>query len=351
MSKKFYLVLLCLANLVISCGNNNGWENGKTPVFAETQKLEGKQIFKDKPGILYITDIDSVLILSTIRDSLFHIYDKKQNFITRFGKKGRGPNEFITLPFIYDATKSEGNIYGFAYDSRLIQLVKINISASIDSSRLLFEQQYDLPKELRGTFEPFHVNNESIIGIYDDRSAKQIDELRGWYYYDIITESLQTFPFNNLSVEPNEIMPATNINARVSAISPNRDIFVSAMMYYPQFDIINVDSLTKTEIITEDSPPPKTFELENFKKGEITEYYSSLDVTNDHIYLLKSNVLDKNRDNPHQTEIHMFDHNGKPKMKYLVPARYSLKMILVDDLRGILYGIDDAKDAVYKFKL
>jgi hypothetical protein len=115
----------------------------------------------------YIEQIDSLLIVSTAQDPLIKVYDKNYNYLAGFGQTGRGPNEFISPPLVRDLIKEDPSIIIFTYHQNLVKRLGIDLWASMESNQIIIDRNYELPIELRGSFEIFSVNDTTIMGVYD----------------------------------------------------------------------------------------------------------------------------------------------------------------------------------------
>jgi hypothetical protein len=183
-----------------------------------------------------------------------------------------------------------------------------------------------------------------------DRFYNQLDQLRGGFYYYPGSDKVETFPLYNLEIESeesNNVIPAMNLNSRVSAISPDRSKFATVMMHYPGLEIFNVGSKTADRYLLDPKPPSVTFDLVSYNLNEILAYYTFLDATNNYIYLQYSGVND--RSSVHETRIQVMDWNGNPQAQYVIPAKYSLAMFTVDEKNKRFYGVSHINDAIYQF--
>lgn len=161
------------------------------------------------------------------------------------------------------------------------------------------------------------------------------------------TDTFETFPLKNLEIEPYEVMAATNINARMPAISPDRTKAAIVMLNSPKLDIFDVGSDTSKTYLLDSNLPEEPFELESFKKGEVTEYYKYIYATNNYVYLLHSGY--PVNDAAHASTIQVLDWKGNPHKQYLIPAEYNLSMFIVDGNGKQFYGLSYPNDAIYMF--
>lgn len=351
--KKYTLFILC-ALLFSTCTTKKSDFNGQLiDEFPEPIVLEGSHILQDQMGLAYMEHIDSLLILSKLQDPLINVYrDENYNHIADFGRTGRGPNEFTTPPFVRHYLKEGDETNIFAYNQSLLKWLKIDLEASMEANEIILNKAFDFPAELRGAGQIFYVNDTMIMGVYDDHFYKKLDGLRGGFYYYPETGEVETFPLYNLSIEPNEpdnVMPATNFNARTSSISPDRSKFATVMVNFPGLEIFGVGSDSPTRYLLDADPPPATLDLKTYKQGEFIQYYNYIETTNNYIYLLKTGILDKNWDSAYQTRIQVIDWKGNPQAQYIIPDKYSIAMFVVDEKNERFYGISHINDAAYIF--
>lgn len=347
-------ILILLLSLIIfsSCITDQKKFNGQIITeFPTPIELKGDRVFEDELGLISIKVIDSLTVISTMKKDIIKVYDSNQHLISGFGKKGRGPNEFNMSPVIQDGIKTRNFIRIFTLDQQLLTLSSIDIKTSIDSSKVSINKRYELPRELSGTIDIFYVDSTEIIGTYDDRFSKRLNKKRGGFYYHPRTDNFNTFPLFNLTIKPYEVMPATNINARSSDISPNRSKFASVMMHYPGLEIFDLNSDINDNpkrYMLDSDPPSVVYDLNTFKEDGYLAYYLDVEASDNYIYLLYlGNKLD---DRAHQTYIKVLNWKGKPHKQYLIPSKYNLSMISVDEKNQYFYGLSYSNDAIYKFE-
>lgn len=340
----FVVWLLFLSGCVAE--NNNSKENS-VGAFSSVIELEGTRVFEEEYSLFQIAKVDSFIIISTARDTLFHVYDKNQEHFAGLGQKGRGPREFTRVPAIEDVMKENASIKFLVNDEIRKELMSLNLTASLDSNKLIIENRYTLPVELRGAIDFLYLDKNKFVGVYDDRFDKQLDEQRGGFYYNAKTDTFEIFSLQNFKIKPYEMMPATNVNARMPAISPDRSKVAIVTLFSPKMAIFEVGSKTPARYLLDSNLPEGTFELEAFKKGEVIEYYKYIDATNNYIYLLHSG--NKIKDNAGETWIQVLDWKGNPSNQYLIPSEYNLSMFVVDEKNKLFYGLSYPNDAIYKF--
>ncbi|GAA5521088.1 TolB-like 6-bladed beta-propeller domain-containing protein [Aliifodinibius salicampi] len=347
----FFILLLILS--ACSFNEKDKFNGEVVNNFGPAIELEGTRVFENEMGVMYLKRIDSLMVISTMNEPYLQIYDKDQNFIGSLGKEGRGPGEFGQPPMIVDGIQSESGLTIFAYDRPTLTLNSIDLTASIDSNKVIINRKYELPKELTGTGadDIFYVDSTMITGVYDDRFSKQLDEKRGGFYYYPKSGEFETFSLYNLRIEPYEMNPASNLNARITTISPDRNKIASLMVHYPGLEVVHLDSTADpSRYLLADAPPKHTFDLEDFKEDKIMTYYKSIYSTDRHLYLLYAGIQEEDFYNSHETRIQVLDWDANPIREFKIPAKYSLDMVMVDEEDQRFYGWDNTEnDAVYKF--
>lgn len=341
------LLILVLCPFLLFCSKSNPEFTSVIPNFPEHKTLEGTQILKETMGTIYITKIDSLFVLSTIQDTLIHIYDTDENFISSFGKIGRGPNEFSNVPFINFASSKDNFNSIYSLDRQLLKVNVINLNSSIVENKLIMDNEIELPSELVGTQTVFFVDDEKIIGIYDDKFYRALDQRRGGFYYFPYSETFEIIELHNLQIDPYEVMPATNINSRIAVSSPDGSKFAIVLTYSPLLEIFDTGSTTPKRYYLGSTTPQNIFELESFKDEELIEYYTFIDSSDKYIYLLFSG--NHYSETPLENKIQVIDWDGNPIKEYIIPQNYGLNMFKVDEENSTIYGLSYSNDAIYKF--
>jgi len=343
-----YIFLIFAFALLISCRSNekkqeHSFEN------LEPIKLEGTEILENVLGTIYLHPVDSLIIVSTKnKNSLYRVYDRQGNFITSFGKLGQGPDEIpFPPPRLYETFGDEA----FIYISQLLTWVAVDLKVTIETDEIVVDRRYEFPKELSGARDIFKVNDTLITGIYDDHFTKRIDEKRGVFLYYPGTGSYELLPVRNFSIEPYEAMPATNINAKAIAVSPDRTRLAIVSVFNPLLEVVDLENKSVTEyILNEDTFKEDKFDLEKFISREEIQHYGFVDATEKYLYLLYSGYPE-NTATEHEQKIHVLNWNGTPVKQYLIPEEYSLTSFFIDEQNNELIGHSIPDDKAYKFSL
>lgn len=280
---------------------------------------------------------------------MFQVYDMSLNKVSEFGIHGRGPSEFIRTPVIEDIYQDSISTKILVLDEFRKEIISIDLKSSIQKGELITSKKYTIPEQLYGLMDLFYTEDETFVGIYDDRFDKQLDHQGGWFEYVPSSGNFSTYPLRNLTLQPNNDLAETNLNARNPVISKQRDSLAAILIHEPILELIDLNNNHRNVIQTMEFEVPEFYNLDSFNQGELTEYYRSATATDSHIYLLKSEVAMTAMQVP--TTLQKLDWQGNLLVEYRIPAEYDLSMVQVDDASHTLYGLSYSNDAVYKFQL
>jgi len=345
---KYFFFQFLLALIVIGC--SSGKEDVKSDLitgFPEPVTIEGERILENEIGLMYIKKMGSLLILSTQSDTLIKVYDENENFVSGFGRIGRGPNEFITPPFI-----TEGIIEGdkkaiLAYNSQIDRLNVIDLNETIKSNEIVSLKEVEFPSDLMGISNIYYVNEDTLMGMYSDHFYKRLDGKKGGFYYFPKTNSFETFELRNFTIEPFNSMDESNLNARFPILSHNRKKFAFLTRFAPVFETLDVGSKSVNTFFIESYPETYVYDLEAYRNFELTNYYDFAHAAEKYIYLLhrgKPFSLE-----PQESKIQVLDWDRNPIAQYLIPKEYGLSIFAVDEDKELFYGLSYTNDAIYRF--
>lgn len=349
------IVIVCLVVIFFkSCTDNDLIvEDNIYEYFPESIQLEGEKILKSEFGLVSLDYISDNLILSTNRDTIFHIYDLDQNYKSGFGRSGSGPGEFANYAYINDVKNHSYGKSMLVFNMVKMLPVEINLRRSIDENELVLISETEIPNEIRGGHTRlFFANESAFVGVFDSRFSDGEDGKRFGFYYDKSKSDLEKFSLTNVSTSPPELMAEMNANNSVGAVSPNGEKYISAMIFHPLIEIVDIERLEIHEYLT-DELLDEPLEASGFNIGTWHEYHRDLFVTNDEFYLLyhpTSNDSEENNSEYGQ-KILVIDFDGKPVKKYSIHARYDLAQIAVDSEKQKIIGLSWNNDSLYEFNL
>jgi len=243
--------------VMVSCTGEAEEKNiTKVNNFPEAVDLKGYEILSNEFKVATFQIIDSLIVVSTGQDTIFHIYSKNEQHINSFGRKGKGPNEFQRIPFLVNIWKEENIIKSLIYDEVVHRPIKINFSKSLEtgdvSSEVLGFPSF-LTREILIS-QIFYLGKEKYIGLYDDQYHQSLNKMSGGFIYDLVKDNYQLFPMHNLKIEPFEPFPAVNLNNRKLHLAPNRTKLFTAMIHAPIIEKINVHDLKASKYVIGNDP-------------------------------------------------------------------------------------------------
>jgi hypothetical protein len=344
--------------LLISCSEEPSHNFNPTIVteFGSPAELQGVQLFEEVLGKATFTLIDSLILFSTMDEDMFQVYDLKENHISSFGRQGRGPGEYTRQPNFRDANTfiKNGNDHILFYDaSNNMTGVELDVTASMKENEVVIAKEFKLPEIFsHAAISLFHIDNETYLGMYSDQFFQQFDGKEGGWYYSPADTNVTTFPIFNLSMEPFDAIPESNLNIRRIGVSPDRTKFASALLYAPVieiFDMYSTDVRLQIQVTDEPFPPSAPFTPDDFNENNLIEYFRFIYTSNDHIYLLYTGKELSESDKEQFVKI--IDWEGNPVQQYSIPAEYDISWFQVDEENNQLYGLSWSNDAIYRFEL
>lgn len=352
--KKTAIVLTLL--LFLSCSkSDHNFNPTIVTEFGTPMELQGIQLFEDVLAKASFTMIDSLILFSTMGDDIFQVYDLDENHISSFGRQGRGPGEYTQQPFFEDVnsfTKNRHDHILFYDASNNMIGVELDITASIQENEVVITKEFKLPETFSHAYVSlFHIDSETYLGMYGDQYFQQFDGQEGGWYYSPADTSVTTFSMYNLSVEPFDAIPESNLNIRNLSVSPDRSKFATALKYAPIVEIFDMHSTEPLQIQVTDKPfpPAAPFTPDDYYENNLIEYFKFIYTSNEHIYLLYTGKGYSESGN--KQFLKMIDWEGNPVQQYSIPAEYNINWFQVDVENDQLYGLSWNNDALYRFDL
>ncbi len=352
----YRVLYIVFSLLIISCSDeyDDNWnyiDNFPPPVI-----LEGKRIMENEFANIDIYTVQSHIIISTMRDTLFHVYDKNLEYLGSFGNRGRGPYEFPQVALIRDAISYDDTLIVFAIDLASNKKYGIDLLETLVSGEMKVFNEHELHWDLYGAYFFYTIDEEMIVGTYRDQFYQRLDGNYGLFYYNPGNDSVVTVPLHNLDILTNEGLPVNdpsarmNINSHASAISPDRSKIATIMFYTPRLEVFHIGEHSSSQLYLKPENVNEKYDLDTFYRGDITVYYNDIHVTDEYIYFLYSGHKEA-EDEIRSLEkiIQVIDWNGNPHRQYIIPSRYDITVFTVDEDNGHIYGLSHPKDAIYKF--
>ncbi|MDR1594843.1 MAG: TolB-like 6-bladed beta-propeller domain-containing protein [Prevotellaceae bacterium] len=326
--KKWFISIIMLAGLSSCSSNNNDLftENNIIVTHFEKEKqLVARVLIDDVYGYYNIGHIDEYLVLFSVQhERFFYVYSITGDSLGSFGVKGQGPTDLVNNDWC-------GQTYGksmWINDINRARMCAVNVEQSLAQKQCVF----DTAIRTAGFSVNSFVLNDSII---------LSEQMRGDNYYlltiNINTEATKEEKLYNYPTE--HVFGTYNSKWR---IKPDCSKMASAMHSINMINILDVKTKKRKSIITGN----QNINLGNIVNKETAlanrMYYITLDVTDNYIYALY-------RNESFGIEIHVFDWQGTPVYRYIVPE-YTWT-IAVDENNRCIYSWSQELEKVYVYEM
>ena len=326
----YYLLILYLFS---SCNKSPNIYSNNINIFSfhSPITLSYDTIFQMPIGFEDVYIIDSLLLYITNQpNKLFQIYSENKN-LASFGTKGKGPNEFLSISYNGQFSKTGNNIIFWINNIMKKELNAINLSQSIEKNTICISQKIRLPQ----------ISNNSII-LSDSTIFLTIE--------DYNTNTISNIFYNHLTQKQKiqSLYQATKQDLQqtygsIWEYNPYKKCLVTAMPSINQINFLYWENNQKYAL-TSGSLKDNTIESINQRPQNTTPYYYGRATTNSrYIYILHS------ENQKGKKAISVFDwERGLIKTLY---TPESLSGIRVDSKNHYLYGFIYETEKIYKYKL
>jgi hypothetical protein len=348
---KRLIFFICISSLFIACESRKEEKNKNFPKTINLVKYE--TILNDNNSILlgaHIEIIDSLAIIREYEGEYqFTFIDlKKKEVIKKWGQKGRGPNEFISLSHY---SVQDGELH-FG-DPVKKQTVSIAIDSILkkENPKLLFK-----PYPYTRDFRPNHMyklnDKKLVLGSFNKGRIGLLDDQNS------IMGTFGEYPFNN-DPKVNEIRNffKGSLYQGNLVVNPKNNKFCIINFASDAFEIFQYNDEKIEKVFTSDfSNVPLIKEIRKnvyVVNGKSLAGLVDITATEEYIYIsysdktLKENVLNSNESN----EILCFDWEGNKIAKFKTAIPVSRIGASKDYLYGIHYDNDNGKTIFLRYKL
>jgi hypothetical protein len=332
--------------LFSSCGSSSTNKEIKVSSFPVEKELVGKWVSLENSQFPdYIGIVDSFILTKTFQQSdsfLFQLYNKNSHKqYLRFGKAGKGPNEFLN-PKPTGQVETKGNKIGlWVNDLYKQKYMFINLTQTINDKKTIIDKEFITPKEAEIGLDAFILKNNDIAGT----SMSEKGRLFYYNHKDKTTKWVEYFP--KVTYPPVKEEQLHNLYSSTTRISPNQKYIVSALRLFKRIDVFN-DKLDHIFSITfKDSPKEPNFfkDEKNPIPNNLVHYYTDLFLSSKYIYALNSAItqtdLSKENDTRY-SEVQVFTYTGDPIALYKLD--HFIGSFTVDEENGIIWGISMPKE-------
>jgi len=300
--------------------------------------------------------IDSLLIIKNgdmCDDDFFYLYNKNNNnFFSSFGKRGRGPNEFLSVKMGGQYLKNDSTIKIWVHDRRGFKL--ININRSIETKKIFIDDKLlYISRDFHPIIDAFLLPNGDIVG----KSLSQSGRLFYHNTYNDSTRWVEYFP--KVRKLPFDENMKDNLYIGPTRISHDNSRIVSALELFKRIDVFTAKTDHLFSLAFDDSPENPDFFInpDDPIPSNLMHYYYDLFLTEKYIYALNINIsegeLNKGMDSGY-SELHVFSWEGKPITLYRL--NHLIYSITIDEDDGYLYGlllpnVEESNSQLARFKL
>lgn len=313
--------------------------------FPKTDTLTGDTISIDNFGANTIHVIDSFMIFAGGRLDTFYTVCSKYDY-THLGNyipQGRGQSELSGISFpLFNQTDTSGAKI-FLQDRENLTIKTFNITQSVKAGQTIFDNRTIDIKNLPGLKALYPLNDTLLfLHYFNYKNNKECYALLN--ANTLIPLYTDTVYNNSLSSRGNIFLWNT-----FGSINHNKKRYVTAMQFFNQINIYDYNTRKAITIIPYNNQTQLT-EVEETLMPEKMEYYEDLISTDTQIWALYANQNRKDwatKENI-STEIHIFDWEGNPIKKLILPQK--INKIALDEEQNLLYGMTSSEQ-VYKYPI
>jgi len=290
--------------------------------------------------------IDSILIMDNAKEP-FIVFLDTSNYVclSKFGFKGKGPNEFIYLKNNNDIVNNGTNIWVTDPNRRLLFLYNINDLLSNKKIIVPIQKEYLSPLTAIET-SIVNVGDSIVIGGSYSNSG-QI------FIFNKISKTVKWIPYSDVIKHEKPSNELGQLYYGTVRKKPDETKIVCGLKYFKEIIILDTKTKQYTRIKInqpEQHLPKANIDLDYLQS--INCMYYDIYCTNRHIYALFLNVTSKELvDSGFETsEIHVFNYNGKPIAQLFLGK--AINKIAVDENKGVIFGFNKFQNStIYKFNL
>jgi hypothetical protein len=297
--------------------------------FKQEKKLTGTILIENEYGHFNIAHVDKYLILfSVLREHFFYVYNINGDSLGAFGIRGQGPNDLINIQWC-------GQYYGtnmWINDVSNVRLCAVNITQSLVQKKCMFDA---IVKNLNFSVNSFVWNDSLLIS----------EQMRDNFY--LIRTNIYTKRTSEEKLYNYSSQHLFSTYKSIWRMKPDGSKMAAAMQSINMINILDIKNNDRLSLIVN---PPMT-NLENIVDRntglEKRTYYVDMDVTDNYIYTLFMNqAYDESYMIEKEMEIHVFDWQGNPQYKYIIPQY--ITAFAIDESRNCIYGLSlDEKIYMY----
>lgn len=349
MKEGIIFFIFCI--VVVSCKieTNNELINNKTIEicsFPLTKELKGEKIDIEILGLHEITVADTFLIGFDYRgrDNFMHVYSTNTlDYLGSLIKKGRGPNEILTLTYVGQYDIDNLGCHLWISDNAIFnKTYKLNVTKSLKEKSTVFDTCLVFKN---CPFSYRYKLNDSIFAGFVFGNTSNVD----FFHYNI----------NKCKVNSSVKMYKKDFpNAKYADIYKSLSMQISSDNKY---FVVSSSRLNKIHIFPNDfskalslSVSEINYSIKEMLKREYEEQnltYGDIAVSEDYIFViyLNKSLNDLNKEgNSSGKELHVFRWTGEPVMK--INILEDIRKICIDEKHKYVYA-NTVNEEIYRYDL
>lgn len=338
--KKIITIILCTIS-IIACKERTIFTNEPIQIshFPKTITPSAEKIDIEIIGINNLYIVDTILLGFKVKgeDGFFTCYSLPNfKFLGNYISAGRGADEFLTLTYNKQFAIDSSNAKIWISSHLTREVSEINLTSSIKEQKVVFEKRFFLDSITDSYW--FNIN-DSIFATYPST-----DNL----YYTVYNLKQQQL-ITQKNIFTKDIKFDASIYDIIGTISPDKTKMALAMF---NMNHIIIHSTNGDEIIPltiyHTSNTPHEISQQDFMDRKI--FYSDIRTVDKFIFALYINHSTKEiREANKSVEIHVFDWNGEPIYKIIIPNY--IRFFDIDQNNGYIYGLNPYDEEIYKYDI
>lgn len=326
--------------------------------FPRSKSLSGNVINEIREDIypFFMGIKDSILLLCDFKSNPhFYAYEtNKFSPLGEFGRQGKGPSD-IQDPFFSGQIIKENDSYKiWVFQVNLMKLALIDITHALGKSFDKPDMSIILPPEVNTACNILSLDKNTFIGVGIEAEGE-------FFIYNSLTK---IFKWKEFLVDYNtDYMNLLKKSGLLNEyklgtlkVKPDGSLFVKASIFKPIIDVYNINCDLQFSIeIAGSEKPTINSNMRQFDETRML-YYANIYLSNNYIYALNQNcsLEEQNSNNCSNTEIHVFDWNGKAICKFLLNEPISsLGPFVIDEKNKqiILFSPKIESNSYYRFSI
>lgn len=265
--------------------------------------LPGKQLagFNDRLGLIDIDAIGQYMLCREHRTEFFYsLYDSESNLLQQFGRRGRGPGEFLAPEYT--------GVHTAYADSLILHFLDwatgTGYRLKVDKNGIKAEEEFNFSAGTGTSARAvYHRPGIGYFGVSDDMDCKFFCTGEDFGNYRTFSNVLE-FP---------QDLSAHEIAQSDCCVSQDLTRIAIGWFNFPQIDIRSADgTIIRTIFIGQIIRP------QDIKPGEAEDYFLKLTAYGGHIYALFNDPA-----SPGESSILVFDWEGTPLARYRIDTASS----------------------------